>query len=301
MNFILNYIERIMGFLPNFFIDAILDSVALIPFLFIIFVIIEIFETYFSTKIARFLKYSEKIGPIIGTILAIIPQCGFSVIATMFYIKKFISLGTLISVYIATSDEAIPILLANPEQFHIVMKIIVIKFVLAITIGYLVDFIVKRNKDDNGNALELSQQEEGCCHHELIKPSKKDLILHPLKHTLNVFFFILVVCIILNYLLEKVGVANLSIYMLQNSILQPIYIGIIGLIPNCAVSVFITLAYIKGIITFGSALAGLSANCGLGLLILIKRNDNIKNTLLIISIILSTSVLSGIILQYINF
>ena len=144
--------ENLLSFLPDFVQDAVIDSVSLIPFLFVVFVFIELFENYFAKKIIWLLKYSEKIGPVIGALFAIIPQCGFSIVASLLYVKKFISIGTLLAVYIATSDEAIPILLAKPNEFMTVAHIIVLKLILAIMVGYLTDFFVKNQQLQIGRA-----------------------------------------------------------------------------------------------------------------------------------------------------
>lgn len=293
-------INEITALIPDFAADAIIDSLKLIPWLFVIFVFIEIFESYFSKKIHLILKYSQKVGPLLGACLAIIPQCGFSIVAAMLYVKKFISTGTLLAVFVATSDEAIPILLAYPEQIHIVGKVIAIKLVLAVIIGYLTDFVLKeRNKSDfNENELNI-EKEHGCCSHSLKINNLKELFIHPLKHTFWVFLFILSVCLALNYLFETLGLENISKIMLGNTVFQPVLVGIFGLIPNCAVSVLITMMYVKGAISFGSVIAGLSSGAGLGLLVLFKKNPNLKNSVFITLALLIFSVTAGILFQFI--
>lgn len=284
---------------PEFIQDALIDSIKLIPFLFFIFVLIEIFENYFSKKITVLLKYSQKIGPILGALFAIVPQCGFSIVATLLYIKKFISTGTLIAVYIATSDEAIPILLAEPDKISIIVKIIAIKLILAIVTGYIIDFLLKSKikipvQDNNSDDIS---HEKGCCNHNISENKITAILYHPIKHTFFIFLFIFAVCIGLNYFFIKVPEEVIEKIMLQNSILQPIVAGIFGLIPNCAVSVLITLMFLKGVLSLGSTVSGLSSGAGLGLLVLLRKNKNHKNTALIISILLFVSIFAGIILQ----
>ena len=271
----------------------------LIPWLFAIFVFIEIFESYFSKKIHVILKYSQKIGPLIGTCLAIIPQCGFSIVAAMLYVRKFISTGTLLAVFVATSDEAIPILMAYPEQIHVVGKVIVIKLILAIIIGYSADFILKEHRSGDLKENEINiEKERGCCSHSLKIHNIKELLIHPLKHTFWIFLFILFVCLILNYLFETLGLENISKIMLNNTIFQPVLTGVFGLIPNCAVSVLITMLYIKGAISFGSAISGLSSGAGLGLLVLYKKNSSLKNSVLVTLVLLIFSIIAGILFQF---
>ena len=294
-----------LNFLPEYVVDAIKDSVSLIPFLFIIFVLIELFEQFFAHRIKDIVKSSSYLGPVLGALAAIVPQCGFSVIASSLYISRFISMGTLLAVYIATSDEAIPILMASPSLYPSMMKIILIKFVLAIAAGYTLDFIVSKFfpkfLPQRAEILpDIDDNQKGCCGHSLNEKKRVRFFFHPLKHTLHIFAFILLVCLIINYLFEIFGIENIQNIMLQNSIFQPVLTGIIGLIPNCAVSVVITGMFVKGIITLGSAVSGLSSSAGLGLLILIQKNKNIKNTIFIISTLLFVSIFAGIVIQMIK-
>lgn len=283
--------------------DAICDSVHIVPFLFFIFLLIEIFENYFSSKIKALTGYSKKIGPIIGAVLAGLPQCGFSVIATPLYINKIITRGTLIAIYISTSDEAIPILLSNPSQYRVILPLLGIKILLGIFAGYLVDLIFKdydnsiKNTETTNDTLE---DETGCCaHHVQAKHRKRELIIHPLKHTLNIFFMILLISICLNWSFEYFGNDMLNKLLLNNSVLQPVLSAIIGLIPNCAVSVLLTMLYMSGVLTFASVIAGLSSGAGLGLIVLLKRNPDIKDSLKIISVLLGISIITGLVLSLI--
>ncbi|MGN0015147.1 MAG: putative manganese transporter [Candidatus Gastranaerophilaceae bacterium] len=283
--------------IPEFAADAIADSINLLPFLFIIFVFIELFEHYFSKKIVSFLRYSKKIGPVIGAVCAIVPQCGFSIVASVLYVKRFISVGTLIAIYIATSDEAIPIIIAEPSGISEVLKIIAVKLFLAIFAGYLTDFIFKPksvlSNDDDIDAIN----EKGCCNHEISGHKILEILWHPVKHTFIIFLFILAVCLGLNYMFEIVPQTTIEKFLLQDSVLQPVAAGIFGLIPNCAVSVLITMMFLKGAISFGSVISGLSSSAGLGLLVLLRKNSEIKDTVLIISILLTVSIAAGILIQ----
>lgn len=295
-------IENLLSFLPDFVQDAVIDSLKLIPFLFVVFVFIELFENYFAKKIILLLKYSEKIGPIIGALFAIIPQCGFSIVASLLYVRKFISIGTLLAVYIATSDEAIPILLAKPDEFSTVVQIIVIKLILAIAVGYLTDLAIKNQEiktvqETLKETENVFEHEHGCCNHSIHESKLKMVIVHPIKHTLIIFGFILAVCLCLNYAFEIFTPEKIEAVMLQNSIFQPVIAGIFGLIPNCAVSVLLTMMYLEGVLSFGSVIAGLSSGAGLGLLVLLRKNKDKKNTALVVGILLAVSVLAGIILQ----
>lgn len=285
--------------MPDWLCDAIIDSFHVLPLLFIVFIAIEFIEYFYAEKINNFMKNTEKASPIIGSLAAIIPQCGFSVIASTLYIRKFITKGTLIAIYLATSDEAIPILLAAPEQTHFVLPIIGIKLVIGICAGYLIDFILKDNKYiPVAQETDNNDEHEGCCKHSVSQRRKRELIIHPVKHTLNIFVFILGITILLNFLIFVYGkYAMLHVIFGKIKILEPVITAFIGLIPNCAVSIALTMLLIKGSISFGAVMSGLLANAGLGILILFRHNENIKDTMKIIAILLSISIISGMIIQ----
>ncbi len=201
--------------------------------------------------------------------------------------------------YLATSDEAIPILLTYPSKAYLIIPMLVIKILLAIIVGYLVDWLVTYKAKEP--VIEtVNQKTEGCCHHHIADAAKtKDFWLHPLKHTFNIFIFILVVSLVLGYIISIAGTEeNLAKYCLLNSPLQPVIVSLIGLIPNCAISVLLTLLFVKNTISFGSLLAGLCSAGGLGILVLLKRNGDIKDTLIIISILVAVSSIVGLIFQY---
>lgn len=287
--------------MPDWLCDAIIDSFHVLPLLFIVFLIIEFVEFFYSEKINSFMKKSEKSAPLIGSLSAIIPQCGFSVIASTLYIRRFITKGTLIGIYLATSDEAIPILLANPTHTHLVVPIIGLKLVIGIVAGYLIDFILKDNKyipiveeTDEDNLHDG----EGCCHHSVSRRRKRELIYHPLKHTFNIFVFILIITVLLNFVLA-VYAEHSMLHLLLGKIkfLEPVLTAFVGLIPNCAVSIALTMLLIKGSISFGAVMSGLLSNAGLGILVLCRHNENYKDTLKIIGILLVISIVSGMIIQ----
>jgi hypothetical protein len=277
--------------------DAICDSVHLLPFLFIIFVLIELFERFYSHKIKDLSHGSKKFGPLIGSVLAGLPQCGFSVIATPLYINKVITRGTLIAIYISTSDEAIPILLSNPKQFSVVLPLLLIKITLGIFAGYMVDLLLPQKEELSQNTHIDENDDIGCCSHHVTNLRKRELFYHPLKHTFNIFIMILVISLGLNFCFDAFGNDILNRVLLNNSILQPVISAIIGLIPNCAVSVLLTMLYIGGVLSFASVIAGLSSGAGLGLIVLLKRNPDFKDSAKIIGILLSVSIIAGLLIS----
>ena len=276
-------------------LDAICDSVHLLPFLFIVFLIIELLEFHYADKINSLLKKTGKSGVLVGSLASIIPQCGFSVIASSLYSRRIITRGCLIAVYLATSDETIPILLATPAKAYLIIPIVGVKLVIGILAGYLIDFIrpqaVVKNEDFSVDFLE----EEGCCKHDIEHGHKREILIHPIVHTANVFGFILIITLILNYCLENIAITNL---LESGKYIQPVIAGFIGLIPNCAISIGVTMMLIKGSITFGAAISALLSNAGLGLLVLLKNND-FKDTLKIVGFVLVISILSGLLLTVI--
>ncbi len=281
--------------------DAIKDSLHMLPFLFLIFVVIEVIEFFYSDKMTQLAKYSSKAGPLVGSLAASFPQCGFSVIASTLYTKRLITKGTLIAVFLSTSDEAIPVILSEPSKMYLIVPILLAKIFIGISAGYLIDFLLgqfKNADENNAQNAENIEVEEGCCKHHVHKPRKRDLLLHPLEHTVNVFIFVVLITVGLNYMVHCIGgEENLGQYFLNDSILQPVITAIVGLVPNCAISIAITLMYLKGAIGFGSVISGLCSSAGLGLLVLLKKNTPLKDTAKIVIMLLGVSIFWGIIIQ----
>lgn len=302
LGFIWNLPEELIEpieFLPDFLKDAMIDSISLIPFLFIIFVLIEIIERYYTKKRHLFVFWIKKVGPLFGSLLASLPQCGFSVIASTVYTRRLLTRGTLVAVYLATSDEAIPVLIANPQKAYIILPIILIKIIIAIIVGYIADWVITYNAKEP--VIEHKHEEiEGCCHHHIVKAARKrDFWLHPLKHTLNIFLFIFIISVALAFLLSRSGSEEaFAKYCLMNSPLQPFMASLVGLIPNCAISVMLSILFIKNTISFGSLVAGLCTSGGLGILVLLRRNGDKKDTFIILSTLVIVGTIIGLILQY---
>jgi len=303
-----NLIEPI-EFLPDFLKDALIDSIGLIPFLFLIFILIEVIEQYYTKKKHLFVFFIKKIGPLFGSLFASIPQCGFSVIASTVYTRRILSRGTLVAVYLATSDEAIPVLISYPQQAKVILPIIFIKIIIAIVVGYLVDWLIIYNakepqviQNQEAAASEV-ENEQGCCHHHLANAAHtKDFWLHPLKHTINIFIFILIISVVIGFILSRTGSEEvLAKYCLINSPLQPFLVALVGLIPNCAISVMLSMLFIKHTITFGSLVAGLCTSGGLGILVLLKRNNDKKDTFIILSVLVAVGTIAGLVLQLFKF
>lgn len=302
--FIFAPLDKMVSTLPfeDWAIDAITDSFHLLPFLFFIFLLIEVLEFYFSDKIDESIKGAKKSGVAIGALASIFPQCGFSVIASSLYSRKMITRGCLIAVYLGTSDESIPILLAYPTKAYLIVPIVGIKLFVAIFMGYLIDLVFTSTKDseviEEKSEEKIVVPDEGCCSHNPETGNKRELILHPIFHTVNIFAFILVITLVLNYALSNVSFTNFFEHG-SNGYLQTVVAAVVGLVPNCAVSIAITMMLIKGTISFGAAISGLMSNAGLGLLVLLKNND-FKDTLKIILMLLVISILSGFSIEFLS-
>lgn len=286
--------------LQNWIKDAIIDCLHMLPFLFLFFLLIEIVEFYFSGKVDKLVKNAQQGSVVIGALASILPQCGFSIIASGLYTKRLITKGCLIAVYLGTSDESIPILLSYPDKAHLIVPIIGLKLLVAIFMGYSIDLVFNTKQDNLGKTsdLDLRLYEEGCCNHNPETKNKRELIIHPILHTINIFTFVLVITLFLNYFFENVSLSNF-VMSEYPKIFQHFVVSLIGLVPNCATSIAITMMLIKGTISFSVAMSGLLANAGLGLLVLLRNND-IKDTFKIIFLLVTISTFVGIVLNVIS-
>ncbi len=278
--------------------DTIADLVFVMPLLFFTFIVIEFIEYFYFDKVLIFIEKSGKFAPLAGALIASFPQCGFSIIASVLYVKGIITRGTLLAVYLSTSDEAIPLLLSLPEQYKLVFPIIAIKILIGVIAGYIFDFILPKKNVISSKIGEFSQK--GCCNHRLKGHVIKDLFIHPIIHTLIISLFIFLITFIVNISIAKCGSAEvLGGQMMKNSVFQPIIAALFGLIPNCAISVALVMLYAKGVIAFCSIIAGLCSNAGLGMWIVIVKNKDVKDSLLLVLSLFLISALSGVILYFI--
>jgi len=279
--------------------DALVDSLEMVPFLLAIYLLVGWLEQRLGAEVQEHIREAGGAGPALGALFGIIPQCGFSVMASGLYARRLLTLGTLMAVYLATSDEALPVILAQPQKIRTVIPIIGTKIVVALLAGYALDLLSRRRSAEDAPAptQEEKLSVHACCDHDLTaRPRGWHLLVHPLVHTGKVFLFVFVVTLGLNYLMTAVGEESLHRVLLQESPLQPVVTALVGLIPNCAASVVITQMYLKGGLSFGSAISGLCAAVGLGLLVLVKENDR-RDTLKIVALLLLISVAAGLLLQ----
>ncbi len=273
-------------------LDTIIDSLKLIPFLLVAFLIIELLEHKLNNKTKNIITKSKKVGPIIGSLLGVIPQCGFSVMATNLYITRIITLGTLISIYLSTSDEMLIIMISEKVEISLILKILLIKIFFGIVYGLIIDKIINKKKKDKETNYELCDEEHCDCNHSIL--------LSAIKHTLHITLFIFIITLIINTIFTLLGDNYLSKILLNNSILSPFITSLIGLIPNCAASVILTELYLNSTISLGALIGGLLTSSGSSLLVLIKNNKNKKENLSIILLLYALGVLSGIIIELIS-
>ncbi len=275
-------------------LDAFLDTLKIFPFIFVIYVLIELLEhkTSFTRDRERL---QGGLAPLIGAATGIIPQCGFSVMAAKLYDRGLIRTGTLLAVFLATSDEALIILLSEGSRADMIVPIIVIKLIVAVGVGYGANFLLADEKlavmplsaEDDVHCFSCGREHDG-------KTDIKVYLVDPLLHSLKIALYLLIVNMVLGCIIYEIGEDAISSLIIGGPYLQPFITAALGLIPNCASSVIITQTYIDGFMTFGSCVAGLCANAGLGFVVLLKNGKKLKRNLILIAVTYLISVLVGI-------
>lgn len=289
-------------------LDALLDTMKLIPFLYLVYMLINYCEQNTNNGIYHKLTHAKWGGPIVGALMGCVPQCGFSVIGANLYSRKIIGLGTLIAIFISTSDEAIPILIAHPHKLDTVAMVLILKVGIAILIGCGIEAISyltksKRITASSNGTVFLQDEEIGnicsstdacSCH---AHHDHHNIFVVTLIHTLRISLFILAVNFMLNFIIESVGEGVLESILLTNNILQPALAALIGLIPNCAASIVLTEMFIAGTLSLGALIAGLSTGAGIGLIMLFKENKSLKENLKILALLYSAGTVCGLFIQ----
>ena len=259
-------------------LDSLKDSLLVFAFVFLFHVILSFIET----PVSNFLIKRKNTSPIFGSLFGLIPQCGTSVVAADLYIKKYITVGTLIAVFLSCSDEALLVLLtAWNEKTLMIFPLIGLKLAAGILFGLLIDLIIRHQHIEEVDHIE--EEKECHTHHHENTPAHAHLI-HPLFHAIKIFAYVFVINLVLGLIIGFVGVDNFSSFMNTNRYLAPLFASVIGLIPNCASSVTITELYLSGTLSFGALFAGLLVNSGLGIMVLIKEQKNLAKTLQIVGI-----------------
>ena len=276
--------------------ETIVDSIKILPFLFLSYLLIEYIEHKSSQNLQKALSTSGNYSKVAGGLLGILPQCGFSAVAANLFSGRLITIGTLISVFLATSDELIPIMISHPEMTKDLVIILLVKLLIAIIAGSIIDGVLNKRKKKESKYDEHEMHEHV---HEICKDCdcEHGMIKSTIRHTLSIFFFLLIITFGINLIVEFIGEENFSKIILSGSIFQPFVASIIGLIPNCAASVLLSSLYIEGTLSLGSIIAGLSTGAGVGSIILFKTNKNIKENLKILGLVYIIGAVCGIIID----
>lgn len=284
-------------------LDALKDTAIVFPFILIIYMLIELLENGTTANKSR-RALQGPLAPLLGGATGLIPQCGFSVMAAKLYDGGLIRTGTIMAVFLATSDEALIILLVNsPVSAHAaqaILPLIMIKLFIAVAVGYLVNAIIPDRKPNSPLGIEGGEAASYSCGHDHSGKSSVSLyLLEPLFHALKVTAFVLLVNLVLGFVIAEVGEERIAAGLIGGTYFEPFITAAVGLIPNCASSTVITETFVKNGITFGSCVAGLCTNAGLGLVVLLKNTKKVKRNILLIISLYAISVLAGIIINVI--
>lgn len=281
--------------LDSVVLDALIDTLKIIPFLFLTYLLMEFIEHKASGRTVALLEKSGKAGPAIGGVLGVLPQCAFSAVAANLYTGRVISLGTLIAVFLSTSDEMLPIMISSGASWQSILVILGYKLTVGILMGFVIDLVMHLLRRDK----EKIDIDEICdndnCHCE------RGLLFSALHHTLTISAFILIVTLAINALVFFVGEETLGSIVSRIPVLSHLIAAIIGLIPGCATSVALTTLGLEGIISGGTMMAGLFSGAGVGVLILVRLNRRPKENLIILGLLVGIGFTFGLIFDLFNF
>ena len=289
-----------MDMLLDIFGDAISDTLYLIPFLFVTYVAMEWLETKTESKAEARIKNSGVLGPIVGSGLGLLPQCGFSAAAATLYAGRVITRGTLIAVFLATSDEMLPIFIAKAVPVEQILQLLGVKFVIGVVAGLLVDVILKftHRNTEHFKIHELCEAEHCHCDNDgSHEHSAKTILKSALKHTLQVVLFVFIINLILSAAIEFVGEDALASVMKTNEWASIVVCAVVGLIPNCAASVAIADLWADGILGYGAMLSGLLVSAGIGLLVLFRTNKDPKRNVSILATLVCIGIVCGFVVN----
>ena len=281
------------GALEEIFLHGVLDTLKLIPFLFLTYLLMEFIEHRASAKAERFMNRAGKLAPIVGGLLGAVPQCGFSTAASNLYTGRVITLGTLVAVFLSTSDEMLPILISGNVPIGSVLVILAYKAAVGIAVGFAIDLVLRlmRRGRENINIDELCENDN--CHCE------RGIIYSAVHHTLTISLFVLVITLAINALVFFVGADNLGAIMYDRPVIGHLIAAVFGLIPNCAASVALTELATEGLITVGTMMAGLFSGAGVGLLVLFRVNKHLKENLAVLGILVLVGTVFGLVFDLI--
>lgn len=287
--------EIFRGILNEVIIHALLDTLKIIVFLFLTYLLMEFIEHKAGDKLKGFIGSAGKLGPAIGGVLGAVPQCGFSAAAANFYTGHVISLGTLVAVFLSTSDEMLPIMISGSVSVGAIFAILGYKLVCGMLVGFIIDTVLRfmRHGVEEINIDEICENDN--CHCE------RGIFYSAIHHTLTVGGFVLLITLLINSLIFVIGEDTLGEIMYDKPFVGHLIAAVFGLIPNCAVSVALTELCVGGFITVGTMMAGLFSGAGVGLLILFKVNKRYKENLAVLGILIVSGVVFGMLADVIGF
>ena len=268
------------------------DSVKLLPFLFLTYLFMELLEHTTGGKVQNKIKNAGKVGSLWGGLLGIMPQCGFSAAASSLYAGRVITVGTLLAVFLSTSDEMLPIFISEAVAPATIIKILGAKVCIAIISGFLAELVyvnVFKKKEKDMDIHVVCEEEHCSCEDGVLKSA--------LKHTLKIFVYILLITFILTLVIEMIGEDHLAVVFQDIPVVGEMIAALVGLIPNCASSVVITELYLSGIIGAGAMMSGLLVNAGVGLLVLFRLNRDWKQNAGIMAALYGFGVVWGVIIE----
>ena len=273
-------------------IDSVIDSIKLLPCLFLTYLFMDWLEHKTGSAARNRIRTAGKLGPVWGGLLGVIPQCGFSAAASSLFTGRVITVGTLIAVYLSTSDEMFPIMISNAVPAVTIIRILACKAAIGILSGLIVEYVythILKKQEGDLDIHEICEEERCNCEHGLISSAA--------THTLKVFVYIFLISLGLNIIIGLVGEETLAGLFTGAPVIGELIAALVGLIPNCASSVVITQLYLDHIIGAGAMMAGLLVNAGVGLLILFRLNHDRVQNLKIIGTLYGLGVFWGIIIE----
>jgi hypothetical protein len=283
--------------MPEYILDSLLDVLKLLPYLFLTYLVLEIIEHKAMDKAAALVQKAGRFGPVIGGLLGLLPQCGFSTVVSNLYADRLVTGGTLLAIFLATSDEMLPILISESVPAGVIFKILGVKLVSGLVVGLLFDLVRRAMKVREGDVNLHAVCETTHCGCE----EEGGVLKGTLKHTFSIALFILVITLALNTVIHFIGEDVLRGLILNKPVVGPLIAGIVGLIPNCAASVIITELFLEGAMTTGAMLAGLLAGSGVGLLVLFRVNRPMKDNFVLLASLYAAAIVIGIVLDLVGF
>ncbi len=282
--------ETIFDRVLSVVLDAVVDTLWLIPFLFLTYLLMEWIENRASSATESAVRRAGSAGPLVGALLGVVPQCGFSAAAATLWAGRVVTIGTLFAVFLATSDEMLPIFIAEQVPVTVILKILGTKVLIGMVMGFIVDAILRvaRHLYTPLHIHELCEYDHCHCDDE-----KGGILMSAVKHTAQVTLFVFIITLVLNALLEIVGEEALAAFLSSNEALSVLASGLVGLVPNCAASLIVAELYVSGILSSGAMIAGLLSAAGVGLLVLLRTNHSARQNIAIIVLLYAMAVLWG--------